>query len=160
MHNTEILWLNKEKDTTSQSGKKWYSGMKLKYFDPSKPSIIHISGCNGSIVISSHKTEANENFSPDWNVGRFSYKSLMPCHNNGNDFTILTGTYATLLDIANKTMYNNSISNMFVDIYNLNESMEVRLTNHSVDGKIKMSATTKLTKFGFQHIKQVQLLYH
>ena len=184
---TSIFWLNKElskeqpiqnypkTSKTEQIGKKWYSGMSVNYFDPSKSSVIHILGSNTSILITSRKTIAPDKEHPeghsDWNVGIYRSdaqfihdeleQKLGNCCKVRSDFITLTETYRSLLEVSNKTIYNKSISDLFVEIYKLNEiasNMEVRLTTHSQDDQLALSATLKLTNLGFQYINRVKVL--
>jgi hypothetical protein len=110
---TGIFWLNKNPtknlpvpNTFSESlhydqyGTQWTAGIDVNYFDPTKPSVIHIHGWQNKTIsatlrnfssISSNYTQtiAHAGWFPDWNVGIYRWEPFA----DDDDVSLANGVF-------------------------------------------------------------------
>lgn len=176
---TGIFWLNKKltkelpvkgkfsgTDHYDQYGKKWDKDLGLDYFDPSKPSVIHIHGWSkGTIAMTSNnfnaissnytKVVAHDKWLPDWNVGIFRWEPFA----DDDDSSLCEGVWVpnprkaeAKIHIKTNMQYRNSDGNGFSSLTTTSSLYNKSITEMFVDEYTKI--------FGLTTNKEVRLSSH
>ena len=166
---TGIFWLHKKitknlpvkgkfsaTDHYDQYGKKWDKDLGLDYFDPSKPSVIHIHGwskgtitmtsCNFNAISSNYtKVVAHDKWLPDWNVGIFRWEPFA----DDDDLSLCGGVWVpnprkaeAKIHIGANMQYRNRDGSGFSSLTTTSSLYNKSITEMFVDEYTKIFGST------------------